>query len=466
VAITTVTPSTLAGTPLTGCSASPTLPTGLSISATTCEITGTPSVSVTAATYTVTATNIYGSGQATLSIAVGDVPTVSSYTGSPYSWEQFDTITTLTPTIGGNTFTNCAASPGLPTGLSIDTTTCAISGAPTATQVATDHVITATNAFGTGQATISIAVTTDSIAPAVTSSTPADAATGVAPNSGTITVIFNDQMNTSLTPTLTTGAWNGTSYVFVPNTGTTFVWTNSTTLTINISWVQFPENTKIQWTLALANLRDNSMNVIAADVVRTFTTNSRNTYFAIADTGQTLCYNASVALGTCGDLSFPYQDGDFVNTPNARNFTKAAHVTYTSDYTTTDSVTGLVWKTCSEGTQSGATCATGSASMYNWYNAVNQCAALNTANTGAGYAGRTNWRLPTSAELESLPDYGTSASAKIDAAGFPATVALSYSSASAYAPTPTSAWSVSFFNGVVGGDVLKTTSYYVRCVSN
>jgi hypothetical protein len=409
----------------------------------------------------VTATNIYGSGQATLIIAVGDKPTVS-YTGSPYSWEQFDTITTLTPTIGGNTFTNCAASPGLPVGLSINTTTCAISGAPTATQGATDHVITATNAFGTGQATINIAVIIDSTPPAVSSSTPSDTATSVAPNSGTITVVFDDQMNTTLTPTLTTGAWNGSSYVSVPNTGTTFTWTNATTLTINISWVQFPENTKIQWTLALANLRDNSTNVIAGDVVRTFTTNSRNTYFAIADTGQTTCYNGSASTA-CGDTLWPHQDADYANTPNARSFTKAADGTY-GDYTTKDNVTGLVWKTCSEG-QSGATCATGSASSAIWNNAINSCATLNTANSNAGYAGRTNWRLPTRAELASLVDYGTSASAKIDAMGFPAT-GSSYWSASANLSTPGSARTVYFVNGQRTNTSWGTGGYIFRCVSS
>ncbi|HNM06711.1 MAG TPA: chitobiase/beta-hexosaminidase C-terminal domain-containing protein, partial [Leptospiraceae bacterium] len=42
--------------------------------------------------------------------------------------------------------------------------------------------------------------------------------------------------------------------------------------------------------------------------------------------------------------------------------------TFTSDYTTTDNATGLIWKTCSQGL-SGANCAAGSATVMNWADA-------------------------------------------------------------------------------------------------
>ncbi len=70
-AITTVTP-TLApsGVTLTGCTASPALPAGLSISATTCAISGTPTVAQTATTHTITASNAAGNITATISVTV------------------------------------------------------------------------------------------------------------------------------------------------------------------------------------------------------------------------------------------------------------------------------------------------------------------------------------------------------------------------------------------------------------
>jgi len=286
----------------------------------------------------------------------------------------------------------------------------------------------------------------------------------VDPTTGTITVVFNDQMDTSQTThTLTTGIWNNSSYVSTPNSAT-FTWENATTLKIQLSWVQFPENSKIKWTLANANLKDRSGNVLAADITRTFTTTARRTYFPIADTGQTACYNAS-ASQPCGNTDWPRQDGDYADTPNARSFTgPTAHATYASDHTTTDNVTGLVWKSCSEG-QSGSACGTGSASTMTWNNAVNQCAAMNIVNAGAGYAGRTNWRLPTASELETLPNYGTSSPA-IDLAHFPATPTgtLTWTSTT-YILSPANAWFVDFGGGFVG-DYGKADLSYVRCVSS
>jgi hypothetical protein len=80
-----------------------------------------------------------------------------SYTGSPFTFTQNRPIATITPT-GTEVISSCQATPALPTGLAIDATNCAISGTPTATQVAMNHVITATNAERSGQVTISIAV--------------------------------------------------------------------------------------------------------------------------------------------------------------------------------------------------------------------------------------------------------------------------------------------------------------------
>ena len=95
--------------------------------------------------------------------------------------------------------------------------------------------------------------------------------------------------------------------------------------------------------------------------------------------------------------------------------------------------------------------------------ATNGCTALNSANSGNGYAGLKTWRVPTRQELETLPDYSTSSPA-INVTAFPATVAGNYWSSTTYAPSTTSAWVVGFGVGDVYGSS-KTGTYYVRCVS-
>lgn len=155
-AITTQTP-TVTGT-VTGCSASPTLPTGLSLSATTCAISGTPTVTQAATSHTITASNAFGNTTASIDITVNvPAPSALTYSGSPYTFLQNAAITTQTPSVTG-TVTSCSASPTLPAGLSISATTCAISGTPTATQAATSHTITASNVSGSTTASINVTV--------------------------------------------------------------------------------------------------------------------------------------------------------------------------------------------------------------------------------------------------------------------------------------------------------------------
>ena len=80
-----------------------------------------------------------------------------TYLGSPFSFTNGIAISRQTPIVTG-TVTACAANPNLPTGLTISTTTCAISGTPTLNQAATDYTITATSSSGTLTATISITI--------------------------------------------------------------------------------------------------------------------------------------------------------------------------------------------------------------------------------------------------------------------------------------------------------------------
>jgi hypothetical protein len=142
-----------AGSP-TSYTASP-LPAGLSISVTTGAITGTPT-SAGSTVVTIGATNASGTTTSTVTIdivaAPGDAPIITNaasaggIVGTPFS---FAIIASGSPT--------SYDAPGLPAGLSINTVSGVISGTPSATATVT-VMISATNDFGTAEASLAITV--------------------------------------------------------------------------------------------------------------------------------------------------------------------------------------------------------------------------------------------------------------------------------------------------------------------
>jgi len=250
------------------------------------------------------------------------------------------------------------------------------------------------------------------------------------------------------------------SYTIYDQPESTVAWGNSTTFTIRFH----PGTTGFKNTslsLASNDVDENPFNI-------TITGTAVNPY-VFADTGQVKCYDTSGSeISPCNDdeAGWPRQDGFYANKPNARSFTgPTQHPTYTSDYTTKDNVTGLVWKSCSEGL-SGSSCAPGNATTYSWSNAIAACTALNTLNGGAGYAGRTTWRLPDIYELKSLINFATISPA-INTGAFPATslLPISYWSSSTKVASAGFAWYVHFLYGQVNYDY-KTNNNCVRCVAD
>ena len=70
--------------------------------------------------------------------------------------------------------------------------------------------------------------------------------------------------------------------------------------------------------------------------------------------------------------------------------------------TITDKITGLMWKQCAEGlshSTGGNDCATGVPSTNTWQEALQVPLSVNT---GSGFAGYKDWRLPNVNELKSL----------------------------------------------------------------
>jgi hypothetical protein len=132
--------------------------TGLAFNTLTGAISGTPTLLSAPTNYEIIATNPNGSDTESVSITV-TLPTTPnlSYTGSPYALTATRSAGTITPSNSGDVATACAANPTLPTGLSLSTT-CVITGTPTASAASTAYSIISSNLGGVDTAAITIAV--------------------------------------------------------------------------------------------------------------------------------------------------------------------------------------------------------------------------------------------------------------------------------------------------------------------
>ena len=129
------------------------LPAGLTVNTSTGAISGTPTGAGTS-TVTLSATNATGPGTATLTITIAGVtaPTITSSTtasGTAGTSFTYQITATNSPTSYGAT--------GLPAGLTVNTSTGAISGTPTGAGGWT-VTLSATNGGGTGTATLTITI--------------------------------------------------------------------------------------------------------------------------------------------------------------------------------------------------------------------------------------------------------------------------------------------------------------------
>jgi uncharacterized repeat protein (TIGR01451 family) len=180
---TAITPNspTSTGGAVTSYSVSPALPAGLSLSASTGIISGTPTAVTATASYTVTASNSAGSTTATLTITVNDQPPSGlSYTNGTAVYAIRVPITPNSPTSTGGAVTAYSVSPALPAGLSLSTSTGIISGTPTAATATASYTVTASNASGSTTATLTI--TTAKIVPTEPAMDCANIAQLVLPN--------------------------------------------------------------------------------------------------------------------------------------------------------------------------------------------------------------------------------------------------------------------------------------------
>ena len=166
------------------------LPAGLSVNTSTGAITGTPTATGTF-NVTLSATNAGGTGTASLSITISPPPSSppvinSATTASGTVNQSFSYQITASNSPTSYNATN------LPAGLSVNTSSGAITGTPSAAGT-TNVTISATNASGTGTGSLSITINPPpSSPPAITSAST---------TSGTVNQTFSYQITGSNSPT-------------------------------------------------------------------------------------------------------------------------------------------------------------------------------------------------------------------------------------------------------------------------
>jgi hypothetical protein len=138
---------------------SPALPAGLSLNKTTGAVTGTPSTATASAVYVVSARNPAGAATVNLTLTVYGPPVIT-YATQTASYPKGSAIASNTVTASpSGTIDSFTVAPALPAGLSINKSSGAISGTPTAASSPADYVVTAWNKAGTGKDTLNLQVT-------------------------------------------------------------------------------------------------------------------------------------------------------------------------------------------------------------------------------------------------------------------------------------------------------------------
>ena len=225
--------SVSAGEVTTSYSLTGTLPSGMNFESSNGTIWGTPTADMTSTTYTVTANNSAGSFSTTFSMQIMSAPSGITYSPSSMTLEKGTAMTTNTPTYSGSTVTSWSISPSLPSGLSIDASTGAISGTPSVLQTSSQsYTVTATNSQGS--ATTSISIIINDQVPVISYTSPVE--------------ISNNREMTTATPTNTGGAV--TSWEISPSlpTGLSFgstngsIWGTPENVTSNATYTVYANN--------------------------------------------------------------------------------------------------------------------------------------------------------------------------------------------------------------------------------
>src|SRR5216110_210316 len=321
------------------------LPAGLTVNTTSGLISGTPT---TAGTYSVTisATNGGGTGSATLTLTINPAkPVITSpltATGQVGVAFSYQITATNNPTSFNAT--------GLPAGLSVNTSTGLISGTPT-TAGTYSITISATNAGGTGSATLTLTI--NNPVPTITSISPTSTTVGSAQftltvngtkfvststvnwNGSALTTTFVSSIKLTAIVPAANVATAGTASITVVNPSPGGGTSNSVTFTINNP---VPTTTSISPNCTTAGSADFTLTVNGTNFVSTSTVNWNGAPLAtsfVSSTQLTATVPASL-VATAGTASVtvanPSPGG---GTSNAQTFTIANTPAITSPLTAT-----------------------------------------------------------------------------------------------------------------------------------
>jgi hypothetical protein len=292
---------------VTNYSVSPSLPTGLTINATTGVISGTPTIVSASSIYTVTA--IYASGSLTYGVSIGvnnAAPTNLSYP-SPNVFTENIAISNLNPTVSGGAVLSYSVSPSLPDGLDLNVITGVISGIPTTETGMSTYTVTANNSGGS--TTFGVVITINQGAP-VSLSYPSP---NVFTKNATITnlnpTVTGAVTNYSIAPSLPSGLNFDTASGVISGTPTVISSTASYTITANNSG----GSTTFGVVITVNDIAPNSLSYNSPNV---FTKNS-----TIASLNPTVSGGAvvsySIAPGLSTGLIFNTSTGVISGTPTA-----------------------------------------------------------------------------------------------------------------------------------------------------
>jgi len=326
-------------TPITGSggtgalsySVSPNLPAGLSMASSTGTISGTPTATSSATTYTVTVTDTTNTtATATFGLAVNTAVTATQAIASTSLTQNH--ATSFTPVIGagGTGSLSYSVSPTLPSGLSMASSTGAITGTPTAASSATSYTVTVTDTNG-ATATASFSLTVN----AAITATQAIASTTLTQNHTTTPFVpvtgagGTGTLNYSVSPTLPAGLSYSTTTGAI--TGNPTATSTATTYTVTVTDANSATAT------ATFSLTVNS--AVAATQAVTSTTLTQNhaatAFTPVTGSGGTSPLSYSVSPTLPGGLSYSTTTGAITGIPTAT----VTATTYTVTVTDANSAT-------------------------------------------------------------------------------------------------------------------------------
>jgi hypothetical protein len=305
-------------------SISPALPAGLAMSASTGQITGTPTATSATTTYTVTVTDANGATATnTFSLTVnGAVVATQAIASRTLTENQATNFTPVTGSGGTGALTYSVA-PGLPAGLSFSASNGSITGTPNVASATTTYTVTVTDTNGaTATNTFSLTVNATVIATVAVASTsltqnrPATAFTPVTGGGGTgaLTYAVAPILPAGMTFSTTTGALAGTPTATSATTSYTVTVTDANGASANASF----------------SLTVNG--VVAATVNIPSTTLTQGTaanFTPVTGSSGTAPLAYSVSPGLPTGLSMSPSSGAITGTPTTPSATASYNVTVT-----------------------------------------------------------------------------------------------------------------------------------------